>query len=454
MKSVFRMLAPLALSSSIFAQSVYERPFIFPGTYDSYYQKNFASQMELPKSTYSEAVFRLFVDKDEVYPAAWEMIQNAETSILFDMYLFGGEIADHMLSLLVEKMKAGVEVRLILDEPKRNEDARAVNQQEIFSELYGENVAEFQPVESRSLDVKPPFKPKVAKAIALGIPIVHAEPKFIPNSGMVRINHQKLLLVDGKRALIGGMNFATTVQANRDFMVEVAGPFVREMETIFLNTWKLGFALSNEGIRQYDESVALEDMQKLRSEGWHAGEAVATLTAPYLKNTRDELIQRIDAAEKSIEIEQLLFNETEVLRAVSRAALRGVQIRILLDPAEHLYSLDWKGGPNNKAIAFVQELQEKNPGIQIEARHYDIAPGQELHIKLIIIDQKEVGLGSTNFTSGAFQSNYETFSFVRSAGLAKELGEVFEHDWEKRSRIVEPLGLGRKIIGFLSDLLF
>jgi phosphatidylserine/phosphatidylglycerophosphate/cardiolipin synthase-like enzyme len=111
-------------------------------------------------------------------------------------------------------------------------------------------------------------------------------------------------------------------------------------------------------------------------------------------------------------VEQLLLSDTKTLKALAHAAKRGVKLRLLVDTAKHLYYRDWKGGPNNKAVGMVEELKRKHPKLPIELRHYTVAPGQELHIKVCIIDGKTLSIGSTNFSSEAFQSNYELFAFI------------------------------------------
>jgi phosphatidylserine/phosphatidylglycerophosphate/cardiolipin synthase-like enzyme len=153
-------------------------------------------------------------------------------------------------------------------------------------------------------------------------------------------------------------------------------------------------------------------------------------------------------------VEQLLLNDTKTLKALARAAKRGVKVRLLVDPAKHLYYRDWKGGPNNKAVGMVEELKKEHPELAIEVRHYTVAPGQELHVKMCIIDDKTLGMGSTNFSSGAFQSNYELFAFIEGAGIVGNFSAMFETDWKTRSESAPKLNLGRKFIGIFSDVIF
>ena len=194
--------------------------------------------------------------------------------------------------------------------------------------------------------------------------------------------------------------------------------------------------------------------ERVNNRGYLKAEAVSTVTAPYGNNTKKTLIRMFDNAKQNIYIEQLLFNEEDILKSIAKAAKRGVEVKIILDPATHLYSHDWKGGPNNKAIALIQKLKKERPEIDAEVRHYDIEPGQELHMKLSIVDGEYVGLGSTNFTSGAMRSNYEAFTIFKSRELGYAYENIFMDDWENRSLKTDKLSIGEKIIGVFSDILF
>ena len=105
-------------------------------------------------------------------------------------------------------------------------------------------------------------------------------------------------------------------------------------------------------------------------------------------------------------------------------------------------------------IRRIEELKREHPELPIELRHYTVAPGQELHMKLCIIDDKTLGVGSTNFSSGAFQSNYELFAFIEGIGIVSDFSALFEADWKTRSEPAPKLNLGRKIISIFSDVIF
>ncbi len=414
-----------------------------------YYEKHVATHMLPIAEKPQPMAARALVDQDEVFGQGLEMIRGAKKQVMFGMYLFGGDIGDQVIDLLLEKQKEGVEIFMLLSRTSQDYERAQKKETETLEEIA---VAD----EAGTPVAKPQYRQKMSKAKELGLNVRNADPGFIKAIAPARVDHSKIIIVDGVEAMFGGMNFSDTTAKNHDAMVRVAGPFVRELEISFSNNWNcIRDGAPYAPISIYDETAAKERMQiRLQEEGYSSCAGNLTLTSPYLRNTRVRLIEKFDAATKSIEVEQLLLNDTKTLKALARAAKRGVKVRLLVDPAKHLYYRDWKGGPNNKAVGMVEELKREHPELPIEVRHYTVAPGQELHVKMCIIDDKTLGMGSTNFSSGAFQSNYELFAFIEGTEIVGDFLAMFETDWKTRGEPAPKLNLGRKIISIFSDVIF
>jgi phosphatidylserine/phosphatidylglycerophosphate/cardiolipin synthase-like enzyme len=414
-----------------------------------YYEKHVATHM-LPIAEEAQPMAaRALVDQDEVFGQGLELIRGAKKRVMFGMYLFGGDIGDQVIDLLLEKQKQGVEVFMLLSRTSQDYERAQKKEAETLEEIA-------TAAETDTPVVKPQYRQKMSKAKELGLNVRNADTGFIKAIVPARVDHSKIIIVDGVEAMFGGMNFSDTTAKNHDAMMLVAGPFVRELEISFSNNWNcIRDGAPYAPITIYDETAALERMRlRLQENGYSSCTGDLTLTSPYLRNTREVLIEKFAAATKSIEVEQLLLNDTKTLKALARAVKRGVKVRLLVDPAKHLYYRDWKGGPNNKAVGMVEELKREHPELPIEVRHYTVAPGQELQVKMCIIDDKILGMGSTNFSSGAFQSNYELFAFIEGAGIVGDLSAMFETDWKTRSEPAPKLNLGRKIISIFSDVIF
>ena len=416
-----------------------------------YYNARVAPHM-LPVEDKSQIMAaKALVDQDEVFGEGLDLIRGAKKQVMFGMYLFGGDIGDQVIDLLLKKQKEGVKVYMLLSRTSQDYERAQKKEAKTLAKIA-------QGEEAGTPVVKPHYRQKMSKAKALGLNVRNADPGFIKAIVPARVDHSKIIIADGSEAMIGGMNFSDTTAKNRDVMVRIAGPFVRELEISFSNNWNcVRDGAPYEPITMYEKTAAMELMKnrlEQNDNGYSSCTGILTLTAPYARDTRKILIEKLDAATKSIEVEQLLLNDTKTLKALARAAKRGVKVRLLVDPAKHLYYRDWKGGPNNKAVGMVEELKKEHPKAPIEIRHYTVAPGQELHMKLCIIDGKTLGIGSTNFSSGAFQSNYELFAFLEGPGILRDFSAIFDSDWKNRSETPPKLNLGRRIISLFSDIIF
>src|SRR3989442_3406323 len=129
------------------------------------------------------------------------------------------------------------------------------------------------------------------------------------------IDHVKLLIVDGVRAIVGGINWGTHSPKNHDFDVLATGPVVDNLERIF----KQDLALSGDAAG-IPSPAADRTVQVLTT---HPGEFI-----------RAAALAAIAAAQRSIDIEMFVLSDRLVLEALVSAARRGVHLRVLFDPTQ------------------------------------------------------------------------------------------------------------------------
>ncbi len=125
----------------------------------------------------------------------------------------------------------------------------------------------------------------------------------------------------------------------------------------------------------------------------------------------DEIIEFIDGAEESLDIEIYLFTSYDVFGAVVRAHERGVKVRVLLEP-----------DPMNNAN---DNMYWKLADEGISVKFYS---GELMHSKFTIRDGKDVLVGSHNFSYSALNKNREA-SVIISGSAVQEFIDVFEEDW-------------------------
>lgn len=340
-----------------------------------------------------------------------ELIGRAEKHIHLEYFTFedvdlGGVT---LKALLLEKLAKGVEVHVIYDAYGSQQTPP-----EFFESLKkaGAKITEFHPLKGASL------------------------------SQFSQRDHRKILIVDGKVAIIGGVNLSKTYQSKgsfktykketpnpldvvwRDMDVMVQGPILYDIQRVFLENW--------------DPAQPLDQTHffpKLSKQGNQFARVIATpvtkrkdTDSPYYLS----VLSAIDNAEHRILINAAYFVPTKgQLQALIKAAQRGVQVKILV--------------PSFTDSTLALLVQRSRYG-QLLENHIDIyeMQGQILHAKTISIDGVWSTIGSSNFDYRSAGINAEVDVVILGKEIAQALEGRFKEDmadakkieleeWKKRS---------------------
>lgn len=185
------------------------------------------------------------------------------------------------------------------------------------------------------------------------------------------IDHVKLMVVDGRVAVVGGINWGTSSPANHDYDAEVGGPVVANLDRVFLRD------LVTCG-RDASVPDAVTDASII---------AAATLPGAEI---RPLALGLIDAARRSLDLELFVLTDTGIVHALESAAQRGVRVRVLLDPSQP------SSDPSFTAL--------REAGVDV--RWYR-SRGELLHAKAMVADGSAVLFGSANWSGGGFARNHE-----------------------------------------------
>jgi phosphatidylserine/phosphatidylglycerophosphate/cardiolipin synthase-like enzyme len=208
------------------------------------------------------------------------------------------------------------------------------------------------------------------------------------------IDHVKLLIVDGVRAIVGGINWGTHSTKNHDVDVLASGPVVDNLERVF----KQDLALAG-------EPAVIPTPTGDRT--------VTVLTTRPGEGIRAAVLAAIAAAHRTIDIEMYVLSDRLVLEALVSAAHRGVDTRVLLDPTQ----------PQNAAV--FGQLQPAGAAVRFYRQFGD----ELLHAKLGIFDAAVVLFGSCNWSRSGFTRNHELDLLVREPRLALTFLSRMEQDW-------------------------
>lgn len=284
------------------------------------------------------------------FPEIASLIAGAHTSVHVEMYEFGR--AD-LAGALVDAHRRGVAVTAILDP---------------------------------SVDVT---RTTAAHLRAAGVDVLD----YPVRTGM--IDHVKLLVVDARVAVVGGINWGATSDLNHDLDAEVTGPAAANLERVFLDdVVTCGRAVA--------EPSPVPDPRIL----------VAT-TLPGA-DIRPLALGLVDSARSTLDLELYVLTDTGIVHAIEAATRRGVRVRVLLDPSER---------PSDGPAAALAAA-----GVPVRTYR---SSGEKLHAKLGVADGRVALFGSANWTAGGFERNHELDVLVLdSAAVATDLTAMVDADWQ------------------------
>ena len=332
------------------------------------------------------------------YAALRQAIENAKTRIEMESYEFDGPVAQSFGELLLRKRSEGVTVRLIYDAWGSNDTPGA-----LFDHLRkgGIQVVEYSP-----------FDP--AKMITLDIN---------------RRDHRKLLVVDGRIAITGGVNISQVyknrrhgnnaadpdLMAWRDTDVQIEGPVVPDFERLFVETWR-----SQNGPPIADPPPIVPPAQG--DSTISAIDGSPNNNHPAIYRT---LLVAMSVARTSIHLTTGFFVPTPDLeQAFKCAARRGVDVRIVV-PETSTSSLSVNAGR-----AQYTELLEA--GVHIYERQHTV-----LHAKTAVIDGVWSAVGSSNLDWRSVVFNNEIDAIILGPHFGQQMEELFQHD-EAESIEIDP----------------
>ncbi|WP_101842904.1 phospholipase D-like domain-containing protein [Halobacillus sp. Marseille-P3879] len=148
--------------------------------------------------------------------------------------------------------------------------------------------------------------------------------------------------------------------------------------------------------------------------------AITSIFSKSDQSPKNQLIQVINEAKKSLDVAVFLFTENDLAASISDAAERGVRIRLVTDQNQVNYL------PKQKAN--IESLY--NSGIPVKVNRHS----GSMHLKILIADTKVMTTGSYNFTTSAETKNDEVLVTIRSRKMAKEWTSQFEEMWHDETQ--------------------
>ena len=320
--------------------------------------------------------------------AMLEAIAASKRHIHLEYYIYEpDEIGLQLMAALVERLRAGVKVRLLVD---------AVGSPRLISRRGRRFLREY-------LELGGQFE-------------VFHPTRFDRLRPLVNLrSHRKILVCDGRVGFTGGINVTedeneeVREDAYRDTHVRLEGPVVRWLQLVFLEDWV--YARGRRDFPNFDEELHADLVPG----------AIAVQVIASGPDTDGEAIHRAmnDAfykAQQRVWLATPYFVPTEAsLYALTDAALRGVDVRVLV--------------PRNSDSRIVTAAARSyfDELMRVGIRIYEYQP-RMLHAKTLLVDDDYVQIGTANFDHRSFRLNFEVAVAIYDKACCEALAQAFEAD--------------------------
>lgn len=229
-------------------------------------------------------------------------------------------------------------------------------------------------------------------------------------------NHRKAVIVDGEWAATGGANLGLEYCGEtekfidwRDTMVAFSGPAVQELQLAFAKDW-------------YFVARKLPDMNwhpRRSEDGDRSVLVIPTGPSDKRETAHMTVIEAINSAEDRLWITSPYFvPDDAVIRALQLAALRGVDVRIMLPEKPDHLMVYWA------SFTYLEEFADAG------VRFFRYTEGF-MHQKVILIDEALAMIGSCNMDNRSFHLNFELMVLVASRSFARQVAEMLAADFRR-----------------------
>ncbi len=344
-----------------------------------------------PMTTASDV--RLLVDGHAKYSALLADIASARRHVHLEYYIWHPDRSGAALrDALVERARAGVRVRLLLDAVG---SARA---RRFFGPLVeaGGELAWFHPPRFGRIWCRPWANLRT---------------------------HRKIVVIDGRLGYTGGMNVTDDqdeslgATAFHDLHLRLEGNIVRGLQRLFVEDWVYATG-STAVIAEVSDSLACAP-----ATGGIRTQVVASGPDSEWEAIHRAYVGAIHAATRRVWMATPYFVPGEAaMMALSSAALAGLDVRLMVPRRSDSLLVTLA------ARSYFDQLIEA--GVKI----HEYGP-RMLHAKTLLIDDALAFIGSANFDHRSFRLNFEVSMLFDDEAIAARLAQLFEADLALAPRV-------------------
>ena len=328
----------------------------------------------------------LLPESKKYFDSLLEDLRNAKETINFEYYIIRNDrISNELMNILIDKVKSGVEVRLMIDAIGNNKGPK-------------KNIMKFK---------------KAGGEYSL----FHSTWTCLLSPRKNNRNHRKIAIIDGRIGYVGGYNIGDEYLGEgplgywRDCAVRVNGTAVASMQFRFLADWRYATKkdlVLEDRFYKYDTCAGDTSMQLI------SGGPDVSENNPI----QMQYLNIVTNAKKTLYIQTPYLEPDQALAdCVRRAAFAGVDVRIIM--------------PNIGDHPFVYWANRYWASVFLRAgvKVYEYNRGF-IHAKTLVGDGYYCSVGSANFDDRSMKLNFETNVMIYSEKIGKEMNDTFLEDLE------------------------
>ncbi|HLT56054.1 MAG TPA: cardiolipin synthase [Bacillota bacterium] len=342
----------------------------------------------------------IFTDGKEKFARLIEDIKNAKNHIHLQYYILRhDELGQKIANLLVDKVKEGVEVRVLFDDL----GSRMIKRKFVHRLL------------NAGVEIEAFFPSRITK--------INLEINYR--------NHRKLAIIDGKIGYIGGFNIGDEYLGKnkkfgywRDTHLRIVGNAVQHMQTRFILDWNHASKKHIPFEKKYFETEAAGDV---------GVQIVSSGPDSSWQQIKNGYIKMIMSAKDYIYIQTPYFiPDDSLLDALRIAALSGVKVKLMIPNKPDHPFVYWA------TLSYCGDLLLAGAEVYVYQNGF-------LHAKTIVVDGKIASVGTANIDVRSFRLNFEVNAFIYDATISRKLLHAFEEDIEKSTQMTVKLYQKRSI---------
>jgi cardiolipin synthase len=326
--------------------------------------------------------FTLLENGEAFFPRVFEVIATAQREVLLETFiLYEDKVGRSLHAALLTAARRGVQINITVD---------AFGSPDLSAEFIS-----------------------TLTAAGVRVHVFDPAPRLFRRINYFRRMHRKIVVVDGTRAFVGGINYSADhladfgPEAKQDYAIEIEGPIVAHIQSFA----HAAIAEGKLGRRWFHRHAARPVTEPLPA----AGNADAMFVWRDNRQNKNDIERQyrlaIRLAQRRVVIANAyFFPGYAFLRDLRKAARRGVEVSLILQ------------GKPDMAIVQTAAAMLYHHLLRGGVRIYEYCE-RPLHGKVALVDDEWATVGSSNLDPLSLSLNLEANVIIRDRGFNQQLSD-------------------------------